>query len=155
MASPGGDLVVALWRHRKAAGMVLPWQFPVPKACLLYCLSYICGDLLKNLNNLEVLLLGRVFGGLSTSLLYCSFEAWVTSEFQRLPVTGGDLERPGGTGSGDNLSTLFSQGTCLNALIAILGGVCKCATPPRGLTGLLKFTGSHCVYSDVPDHFPV
>lgn len=50
------------------------------KAVLLYCLLYIVSCMTKHFNHYHVLMLGRVTGGIATSLLFSAFESWLVSE---------------------------------------------------------------------------
>eukprot|EP00041_Stephanoeca_diplocostata_P017439 m.351343 g.351343 ORF g.351343 m.351343 type:complete len:430 (-) comp20698_c0_seq4:187-1476(-) len=50
--------------------------------CAVYAVSYIISCMTKFHNNFYTLLLGRFMGGLSTSLLFSVFEAWMVSEHQ-------------------------------------------------------------------------
>jgi len=47
------------------------------RLCLCYCLSYTCSVLTKHCKHFHVLLLGRVGGGIATSLLFSVFESWL------------------------------------------------------------------------------
>jgi len=50
------------------------------KMCLFFCLLYGTSCLLRYISNFYVLLFGRVLGGISTSLLFSCFEAWLIYE---------------------------------------------------------------------------
>ena len=50
------------------------------KAALTYVATYTFGCFTKHWNNFRVLLLGRVFCGIATSLLYSAFESWLVAE---------------------------------------------------------------------------
>jgi len=50
------------------------------KMCLIFCTLYSTACLLIYIPNLYVLLLGRVLSGISTSLLFSCFEAWLIYE---------------------------------------------------------------------------
>ncbi|KAI9202146.1 uncharacterized protein BJ171DRAFT_426770 [Polychytrium aggregatum] len=79
--------------------------------CLAFCVVYTVSCLTKLSPAFSVLLLGRVTGGVATSLLFSTFEAWMVSEhFSR--------------GFKDSLlSDTFSWATFLNGLVAIISGV--------------------------------
>jgi MFS family permease len=47
------------------------------RACQLYCVLYALACVTKHVKSYWVLMLGRVLGGISTSLLFSSFEAWL------------------------------------------------------------------------------
>mmetsp|Transcript_83869 Transcript_83869/g.175457 ORF Transcript_83869/g.175457 Transcript_83869/m.175457 type:complete len:501 (-) Transcript_83869:116-1618(-) len=58
-------------------------QFGRKKSAIAYCFLYICSCVLKHFNCYQALLLGRVLGGFSTSLLFSCFECWLVAEHQR------------------------------------------------------------------------
>lgn len=64
-------------------------------------------------DSLNILLLGRLLGGVSASLLYTVFESWMVAEFgaRKLDQRGGSL------------SDMFGAMTTLNATVAIAAGV--------------------------------
>ncbi|GAA0149714.1 transporter [Lithospermum erythrorhizon] len=82
------------------------------RACVTYCITYVLSCLTKHSPQYKVLLLGRVLGGISTSLLFSAFESWLVAEhFKR----GFDQQW---------LSLTFSKAIFLgNGLIAILSGL--------------------------------
>jgi MFS family permease len=83
-------------------------------ACLVYCASYAATCLTMLSSNLYVLLLGRLCGGVSTTLLFSVFEAWMISEFHARGLDGcGALE----------LSDVFGRATTLSCLVAIASGI--------------------------------
>jgi MFS family permease len=50
------------------------------RCAVLYCILYAISCLTKHVNVFSVLMLGRITGGISTSLLFSSFECWMVSE---------------------------------------------------------------------------
>lgn len=50
------------------------------KAALTYVLAYTLGCFTKHWNNFSILLIGRLFCGVATSLLYSAFESWLVAE---------------------------------------------------------------------------
>jgi len=50
------------------------------KLCLFFGLLYSCSCLTKHFGSYPVLLMGRVLGGISTSILFSSFESWMVHE---------------------------------------------------------------------------
>lgn len=50
------------------------------KAALLYCALYIASCVTKHWGDWYVLMLGRFFGGIATSLLFSVFESWLVAE---------------------------------------------------------------------------
>lgn len=82
------------------------------RAVLLYCLLYITSCLTKHFNSFPVLLLGRLTGGISTSLLFSSFESWLVSEHCTRHAFSGKL-----------LGYNFSMMYFVNYLVAIGTGL--------------------------------
>ncbi|XP_052196778.1 uncharacterized protein LOC127804059 [Diospyros lotus] len=82
------------------------------RACVTYCISYILSCITKHSPEYKVLMLGRVLGGIATSLLFSAFESWLVAEhFKR----GFDQQW---------LSLTFSKAIFLgNGLVAILSGL--------------------------------
>ena len=60
------------------------------KAALTYVVTYCIGCATKHWNIFAVLLVGRLFCGVATSLLYSAFESWLVAEhfkvYTGLPV---------------------------------------------------------------------
>ena len=61
------------------------------KAALLYVLTYTLGCFTKHWNNYHVLLMGRLFCGVATSLLYSAFESWLVAEHFKVGGGGEEL----------------------------------------------------------------
>jgi MFS transporter, MFS domain-containing protein family, molybdate-anion transporter len=82
-------------------------------ACLVFCVSYAVSCLTKISDDVLILFIGRLLGGLSTTLMYSVFESWMVTEYyaQRLDK------------SSMSLSALFGIMTTLNSIVAILSGV--------------------------------
>ena len=55
------------------------------KAALTYVITYTLGCLTKHWNMFGVLLVGRLFCGVATSLLYSAFESWLVAEHFKVP----------------------------------------------------------------------
>ena len=53
------------------------------RACLLYCLTYGLSCATKHSPNYWMLMLGRVLGGIATSLLFSAFESWLVAEHHK------------------------------------------------------------------------
>ena len=49
-------------------------------ACVWFCVLEVIINLMEHVNDAYVLALGRVLGGISTSLLFTAFESWMVSE---------------------------------------------------------------------------
>jgi len=81
------------------------------RMCVAYGIIYSLRCLTKHSRDFRVLLLGRVFGGVATSIVWSGFEAWMVSEHRR-------------QGFPDEwLSDTFSKMTVGNGLIAIPAGL--------------------------------
>lgn len=88
-------------------------KFGRKKACLVYCATYTTCCLSMLSDNLYVLLLGKVLGGLSTTLLYSSFDAWMITEYHHRKLEAKGL----------SLATLYGWLTSLNSVVAITTGI--------------------------------
>ena len=80
--------------------------------CLLYCLVYSLSCLTKNSPNYHWLMLGRVLGGMATSILFASFESWCITAYRSNP----SLEAHG-------LDAVFTNIAFANALTAIVSSL--------------------------------
>jgi len=83
--------------------------------CLAYAVIYSMSCMTKHSPNYNVLMLGRLFGGIATSLLFSAFESWMVSEHNR--QFGHDPEY-----SKTALEQTFSRITMCNGLVAVLAG---------------------------------
>ncbi|KAL5747700.1 hypothetical protein ACOSQ2_024997 [Xanthoceras sorbifolium] len=82
------------------------------RACVTYCITYILSCITKHSPQYKVLMLGRILGGISTSLLFSAFESWLVAEHNK---RGFDQQW---------LSVTFSKAIFLgNGLIAIVSGL--------------------------------
>ncbi|KAL6986471.1 hypothetical protein U1Q18_019834 [Sarracenia purpurea var. burkii] len=82
------------------------------RACITYCITYILSCFTKHSPLYKVLMLGRVLGGIATSLLFSAFESWLVAEHNK---RGFDQQW---------LSLTFSKAIFLgNGLVAILAGL--------------------------------
>jgi MFS family permease len=50
------------------------------RCCILYCILYILSCMTKHFNSYAILMVGRVTGGIATSILFSCFESWMVSE---------------------------------------------------------------------------
>ncbi|CAL5430076.1 unnamed protein product [Camellia sinensis] len=84
------------------------------RACVTYCITYILSCITKHSSQYKVLMLGRVLGGIATSLLFSAFESWLVAEHNK-DGRGFDQQW---------LSLTFSKAIFLgNGLVAILSGL--------------------------------
>lgn len=90
---------------------------------LAFSLLYALGASSTRSNVLGVLLLGRVFGGIGTSLLFSAPEAWLVGEAGRLDI-------------GSSLGETFGLAYAGDSIVAILAGkMAGMAASSRGPTG--------------------
>jgi MFS family permease len=89
-------------------------RFGRKAACLAYCVLYSLSCLTLLGDNIVILFLGRILGGMSGTLLYSVFESWLVAEFNGLMLDDQ---------SGSILSGIFSTMTMLNSVVAIVAGV--------------------------------
>ncbi|KAG3226768.1 hypothetical protein PC129_g2689 [Phytophthora cactorum] len=57
-------------------------------ACLVYCALEVVINILEGVPIMTVLLVGRVLGGISTSLLFSAFESWMVTEHRQRVIAG-------------------------------------------------------------------
>lgn len=50
------------------------------RCCILYCVLYILSCITKHWSHFWILIIGRVTGGIATSILFSCFESWMVSE---------------------------------------------------------------------------
>ncbi|KAG8163613.1 hypothetical protein KVR01_006910 [Diaporthe batatas] len=85
-------------------------RFGRKKACLVYCGTYAACCLSMLSDNIHVLFAGRFCGGISTTLLYSAFDAWMNTEYHRREQCL-------------SLSTLYGRLTFYNSIVAIGAGM--------------------------------
>ena len=54
------------------------------RACVTYCITYILSCITKHSPEYKVLMIGRVLGGIATSLLFSAFESWLVAEHNKV-----------------------------------------------------------------------
>ncbi|KAJ1702206.1 hypothetical protein LUZ63_001985 [Rhynchospora breviuscula] len=82
------------------------------RACITYCITYILSCITKHSPQYKVLMVGRILGGIATSLLFSAFESWLVAEHNK---RGFDPQW---------LSLTFSKAIFLgNGLVAIISGL--------------------------------
>uniref|UniRef100_A0A915LGE9 Molybdate-anion transporter n=1 Tax=Meloidogyne javanica TaxID=6303 RepID=A0A915LGE9_MELJA len=79
--------------------------------CLFYAFLYSIACLTKHFSSFNILLIGRLLGGISTSILFSAFESWLICEHNKRQF---DEEK---------LKSIFAKQTWTNSLIAILSGI--------------------------------
>jgi len=70
------------------------------RLCLFYCLSYTFSVLMKHCKHFYVLLLGRVGGGIATSLLFSVFESWLICAHGERGLLGVSSKKRSANGGG-------------------------------------------------------
>jgi hypothetical protein len=83
-------------------------------ASLLYVLTYSLSCVTKHSPNFHVLMLGRVLGGIATSLLFSAFEAWLVAEHFKRGFSEASL--------GDTFAWAIFLGNGLMAIVAGFAG---------------------------------
>ncbi|KAB1205132.1 Molybdate-anion transporter [Morella rubra] len=82
------------------------------RACVTYCITYILSCITKHSPQYKVLMVGRILGGIATSLLFSAFESWLVAEHNKRNF---DQQW---------LSVTFSKAIFLgNGLVAIVAGL--------------------------------
>ncbi|GIX90779.1 molybdate-anion transporter [Caerostris darwini] len=91
---------------------VLADSFGRKKMCMAFCITYSLCCFMKIFPNYNILLLGRLLGGISTSLLFSVFESWYISEH----IQNYDFPK-------EWISVTFSKATFWNGVLAIIAGI--------------------------------
>lgn len=86
-------------------------KFGRKKSCVAYCALEIIINVLEHSTNFQLLLLGRVLGGISTNLLFSAFESWMTTEHRHRGFPEAWLART------------YSDASIGNGTMAILAGI--------------------------------
>ncbi|EFI26999.1 major facilitator superfamily transporter domain-containing protein 5 [Coprinopsis cinerea okayama7 len=96
-----------------AAPFVGAWadQHGRKRLCLAFCVTYTLACLLITLPALPILFLGRIVGGISTSILFSAFESWLVSSASSMKISSGDL------------SSIMGRASLVNGLVATTAGV--------------------------------
>eukprot|EP00755_Sulcionema_specki_P014943 Sspe_Gene.58045::Locus_31838_Transcript_1_1_Confidence_1.000_Length_1611::g.58045::m.58045 len=103
IAGFGTSMILGTW----AAGLFD--SYGRKAGCIAYCLTCSLSCLTKNFATFEILLLGRVLGGISASLLFSTFEAWCVTEASALPK--------------QCLASIFATAGFLNGLVAVFSSL--------------------------------
>jgi MFS transporter, MFS domain-containing protein family, molybdate-anion transporter len=82
-------------------------------ACMIYCLTYSMCCLTMLSNNFTILLLGRILGGISATLLFNVFETWMIADYHS---RGTEM-------AGLDLGNVFGRMTTFSSIAAILCGM--------------------------------
>lgn len=79
--------------------------------CILYGILYGMACITKHFSNFWILMLGRLLGGMATSILYSAFESWLVYEHNKRGFEP------------DLLGNIFSLSVLGNSLVAIVAGL--------------------------------
>ena len=79
--------------------------------CIIFCVLEIVINILEHIPSMPALMVGRILGGLSTSLLFSAFESWMVSEHRKRGF------------SEELLSSTFAISSWGNGVVAIMAGV--------------------------------
>jgi len=79
--------------------------------CIVFCLLEIIINSLEHVNDMTLLIIGRIMGGMSTSLLFSAFESWMVSEHRKRGFPE------------DLIAQTNSFASSGNGLVAILAGL--------------------------------
>ena len=93
-------------------------------ACRVFCITYSVSCVTVLFDDIVILFLGRILGGLSTTLMYSVFESWMVTEYHHQ-----DLDDAGGS-----LNEIFGAMATLNSVVAIIAGLFA--------EGISDFTGT-------------
>ncbi|KAI0395249.1 DUF791-domain-containing protein [Xylariaceae sp. FL0594] len=102
--------------------------------CMLYCLAYALSCLFTVVPAVPLLFLGRVLGGVSTSILFTVFDSWMVTNFHAMKLAE----------QGCDLTRTYAATGVVNSFVAILSGMLG--------EGLVRATGtrkSPCLISVV------
>ncbi|CAK9297468.1 unnamed protein product [Gordionus sp. m RMFG-2023] len=79
--------------------------------CILYGILYGISCLTKHFPNFWILMIGRLFGGIATSILYSALESWLICESNSRGLDS------------QSLSAIFSRAYLGNSIVAIVSGL--------------------------------
>jgi len=108
-------------------------QYGRKKFALLYCAIYLGHCATKHFNSFFLLTIGRILGGISTSLLFSVFDSWLVSESQRQGFDGGQL--------GDTFSLAYFGSSIAAIFAGQLGQVAANMMPLTNITGVVHYGG--------------
>lgn len=114
------------------------------RLCQVYCVLYLFSCVTKHARDYWILMLGRVLGGIATSLLFSSFESWMVCEHNARGYDSSALN--------DTFSLMYAG----NSLCAILAGMMAEAVadlqPLTPFAGVWHF-GGYCSPFDLSAAF--
>ncbi|KAI0839962.1 DUF791-domain-containing protein [Hypoxylon sp. FL0890] len=81
--------------------------------CMVFCLLYAMSSFFTVIPTVPMLFLGRVLGGISTSILFSVFDSWMVTNFRERKLVE----------NGCDLSRTYATTSIVNSLSAIVSGV--------------------------------
>ncbi|TFK48921.1 DUF791-domain-containing protein [Heliocybe sulcata] len=81
------------------------------RMCMIFCISYTLACVCILIPSLPILFLGRLMGGVSTSILFSAFESWLISDSSSKNIPQADL------------SNIMGRATLVNGFVATAAGV--------------------------------
>ena len=81
------------------------------RGCAVYCILEVIINALEHSTDFRVLWVGRILGGISTSLLGCAFESWMVTKHKQSGYSPQALERT------------FTITSFMNGLLAVAAGI--------------------------------
>ena len=81
------------------------------KLCLIFCVTHTISCICSLTPFVPILVIGRVLGGFSTSILFSSFESWLISSANAAGLPSSDL------------SNIMGRATLINGIVATTAGV--------------------------------
>ena len=93
------------------------------RACVLFCLLEIAINAMEHVPSMPILLLGRVLGGISTSLLFSAFESWMVAEHRRRGFPEAWLAKTFGLSSAGNGAVAVVAGLLAQVAADIKGDI--------------------------------
>ncbi|THV04693.1 DUF791-domain-containing protein [Dendrothele bispora CBS 962.96] len=81
------------------------------RICQAFCITYALTCACLQFPSLPILLLGRILGGISTSILFSAFESWLVSASTNAGLSSSDL------------SLIFGRATLVNGFVAAGAGI--------------------------------
>eukprot|EP00286_Rhodomonas_abbreviata_P029802 CAMPEP_0181292984 /NCGR_PEP_ID=MMETSP1101-20121128/2813_1 /TAXON_ID=46948 /ORGANISM="Rhodomonas abbreviata, Strain Caron Lab Isolate" /LENGTH=340 /DNA_ID=CAMNT_0023397521 /DNA_START=261 /DNA_END=1279 /DNA_ORIENTATION=+ len=81
--------------------------------CIAFCVLELIINALEHVNSFPLLVLGRILGGLSTSLLFTAFESWMVSEHRKRKFPE------------EKIAETFALAQMGNGAMAVVAGLCS------------------------------
>ncbi|CAJ2504690.1 Uu.00g120840.m01.CDS01 [Anthostomella pinea] len=120
-------------------------------ACMTYCVLYSISCFLTITSVVPLLFLGRVLGGISTSILFSVFDSWMVTNFRerKLVENGCDLSRTYAATSTVNSFTAIVSGVMSEVLVRLTGS----RKTPFLLSGVLLWSALIIIWSHWAENY--